>query len=637
MTIYRKEYENMGLQWVCENVWRKTEEYCKQYTSIDLDKTNFVSDNDVIAKSELQEIIAARQTQRHQSQYIFNGSDFLPINKLYDLAVQGTKLGSPVCRLVRDYTFNLDVEPSQTDINDFIKSILAAESESRLTLEELSSWLSIEADFWRGYPTCKDAFNDPVIKDKFYTKLIRVPVGTGFLIGKNYLLTNNHVIKNQDDIGKFIVQFLYEEDVYGNITPVIEYKLDPNYFIKNVDENLDYTIVKLADLEAEEKSKLQLVFPSAGNNFGWLPLIEDNTLIAPPYPDEVTISKDRSVTNNFKFPGESVVIIQHPRGRKKEIVVFNNRVQSLYHNFLQYDADTDMGSSGSPIFNIKGQLVGLHQAALFNGNQLVGNLGIRINRIVEDIKKQVNNNDVQELVNKYMLVKENNYQISKTKKIARVFLVANYVDDDLLISNLDISKASAKKDEIIRSQISEITKKVNDKLSTTHQDFEVILVPDNLDSQKSTIDFINNISNYDTYEIGDIALQIYAVNYEYQPRLRGTGIYYIGNQSQRKFHAEKVLYTLLKETPGLVNRGAKSDTTSSEKDRGAKSDITSSEKGLAFCRDVIMPSLRLRLGFASNSDDWDIMQNQPDKIAEGIANGLKSWVNLISPYRFLDY
>ena len=63
-------------------------------------------------------------------------------------------------------------------------------------------------------------------------------------------------------------------------------------------------------------------------------------------------------------PSESVNIIQHPRGRYKEVALQDNRVVKVDNLVVQYCCDTEPGSSGSPVFNNHWHLVALHHASV---------------------------------------------------------------------------------------------------------------------------------------------------------------------------------------------------------------------------------------------------------------------------------
>ncbi|MCK4472915.1 MAG: trypsin-like peptidase domain-containing protein, partial [Anaerolineae bacterium] len=66
--------------------------------------------------------------------------------------------------------------------------------------------------------------------------------------------------------------------------------------------------------------------------------------------------------NADPVPGEHVIIIQHPNGGLKQIVLTANQVVSLWEHRLHYTTDTMPGSSGSPVFNDSWQVIAIHHA-----------------------------------------------------------------------------------------------------------------------------------------------------------------------------------------------------------------------------------------------------------------------------------
>ena len=62
--------------------------------------------------------------------------------------------------------------------------------------------------------------------------------------------------------------------------------------------------------------------------------------------------------------GEYVTIVQHPRGEKKQIALRENKIVDIPDRFLHYAADTEPGSSGSPVFNDQWEVVALHHASV---------------------------------------------------------------------------------------------------------------------------------------------------------------------------------------------------------------------------------------------------------------------------------
>ncbi|HEY9705041.1 MAG TPA: N-acetylmuramoyl-L-alanine amidase [Allocoleopsis sp.] len=134
---------------------------------------------------------------------------------------------------------------------------------------------------------------------------------------------------------------------------------------------------------------------------------------------------------------------------------------------------------------------------------------------------------------------------------------------------------------------------------------EVLSVPDDR-TLVQTIQWIN-----DRARKGDIALEIHADAFD-NPGVRGASIFYISNNTERKNHAELVLLALLRRVPQLPNRGAKPDTSTGV-------------GRLGFCRDINIPSMLLEVGFLTNPDDRNLIQNRRKEMAQGIADGLAAW------------
>jgi len=156
--------------------------------------------------------------------------------------------------------------------------------------------------------------------------------GTGFLVAPGILLTNNHVLPDAATAAAATVTSNYEisppSDQLGlqHTAP-----LDPkDLFLTNAD--LDFTFCAVRGLES----------------LGVVPL-------------------SRNSLNVMK--SEYVNIIQHPRGRPKEIVLQDNRVIRADNVVLQYSCDTEPGSSGSPVFNNQWRLVALHHASVVVSEQ----------------------------------------------------------------------------------------------------------------------------------------------------------------------------------------------------------------------------------------------------------------------------
>jgi V8-like Glu-specific endopeptidase len=153
-------------------------------------------------------------------------------------------------------------------------------------------------------------------------------LGTGFLIAPDLLMTNRHVIWNPDMAAQTVVEFNYQHDFEGKPLPTCRYKLNAERFLTN--PILDYTIVGV--LSNLDNPALE----SWGHAF------------LNPHADPV--------------PGEHVIIIQHPNGGLKQIVLTANQVVNLWEHRLHYTTDTMPGSSGSPVFNDLWQVIAIHHA-----------------------------------------------------------------------------------------------------------------------------------------------------------------------------------------------------------------------------------------------------------------------------------
>lgn len=167
-------------------------------------------------------------------------------------------------------------------------------------------------------------------------------MGTGFLIEGKYLLTNHHVLPSSNSANNAQIEFNYEEDGMGNVKQIQTYSLDASDFI--TDAGLDFSQVKVKDPD--------------NNLEKWGALT-----INPDYVPEI---------------GEPVNIIQHPKGGFKQISLTANEIISNdWKQYLFYKADTEQGSSGSPVFNKNWEVIAIHHAGLLKKEG--GKGGMQIN------------------------------------------------------------------------------------------------------------------------------------------------------------------------------------------------------------------------------------------------------------------
>jgi endonuclease G len=169
--------------------------------------------------------------------------------------------------------------------------------------------------------------------------------GTGVLVAPGLLLTNEHVLSSEALATRCALEMDYEQNRFGPAKKPQIFELHPNTFFL-CDGALDYALVAVAPI-GDLGSPIEA--------YGWLPL--KGAL------GKVSIS-DIDYVN----------VVQHPLGREKEVVVRNNRVLDMrtadekggedLGAFLHYEADTEKGSSGSPVLNDGWEIVGLHHSGV---------------------------------------------------------------------------------------------------------------------------------------------------------------------------------------------------------------------------------------------------------------------------------
>ncbi|WP_342512142.1 DNA/RNA non-specific endonuclease [Sporosarcina sp. FSL K6-1522] len=194
---------------------------------------------------------------------------------------------------------------------------------------------------------------------------------TGFLVSPSLLLTNHHVLENEDMAQFSIAQFNYEVGLDLKERPMKSFRLTPERFFIT-DQKLDFTLVAIGEVSADGTNV---------SDFGFLPLISQT---------------------GKGLVGEYVSIIQHPSGAPKAVAIRENQILDVFDDYIHYSTDTMPGSSGSPVYNDEWIVIALHHAGVpdpKNRTEFIANEGIRISSIIQFVvEKGANFSDDQKML-----------------------------------------------------------------------------------------------------------------------------------------------------------------------------------------------------------------------------------------------
>jgi V8-like Glu-specific endopeptidase len=182
---------------------------------------------------------------------------------------------------------------------------------------------------------------------------IRTPekIGTGFLISRGRIVTNNHVLPTRELARNSIAIFNFQEDLAGGATIPINVPLAPGrHFSTAAEPDIDCTVVAAGEQEGEVLC--------------WGAL---------------------TLNGNDAVDSASVSIIQHPEGGYKQIALAGNVVSSKETTSIRYATSTMKGSSGAPVFDDGWRVIALHQGGgtwSVEHQRYLNNRGIRISALL---------------------------------------------------------------------------------------------------------------------------------------------------------------------------------------------------------------------------------------------------------------
>ncbi len=182
--------------------------------------------------------------------------------------------------------------------------------------------------------------------------------GTGFLIGGNILVTNNHVLNSRDVATSGECVFNFQKTVAGLNAPTKSFRLRPDilFITSPAVGGLDYTFVAVDGDPARE--------------FGSVPVTRKAFEIA---------------------KTEYANVVSHPNGKPKVVSIKENEVKGQDKLVVHYTSDTMPGSSGAGVTNNMWQLVALHHAS--QPTDIPGfpilNEGIKFSAIAADLENRV--------------------------------------------------------------------------------------------------------------------------------------------------------------------------------------------------------------------------------------------------------
>jgi hypothetical protein len=202
--------------------------------------------------------------------------------------------------------------------------------------------------------------------------------GTGFLVARDLILTNQHVIAGEPNAASIKVRFDYKELANGSTydgtwcpvaanwlvvcsppSPLDEHPDGQNW---PTNECLDYALVRLEKPMGDEPP----------------PAFDQSSPQAP--------SRSWLKLSNVKpVPASPLLIVQHPQGAPLKLALDTNSITEVKETRVRYNTNTEHGSSGSPCFDLQWNLIALHHTGDPSEPKPAWNEGIPCAAILADL------------------------------------------------------------------------------------------------------------------------------------------------------------------------------------------------------------------------------------------------------------
>lgn len=165
------------------------------------------------------------------------------------------------------------------------------------------------------------------------------------------IMTNNHVLPESELADGNIIHLTSDNEIFKNGESKADIELVPNRY-RFTSTVLDSTFISISPSE---------LFTS----FNWLNVLK---------------------TDDSK-KDQPVIIIQHPQGGPQNIAY--GSIYEVQNKDIHHLVSTDYGSSGSPLLNTEGYVIGLHKMRDLLNNY---NMATKTSEIIKEIENDINSN-----------------------------------------------------------------------------------------------------------------------------------------------------------------------------------------------------------------------------------------------------